>query len=87
MLDYFHDVQNLGGFYQTFYVNPIVLQVIVLQTPWRWSQEWPKHVGAKNNRHVTLHKCAFVGSCMNNKFTLMHRVEHIKLNATFLKKN
>ena len=53
-------------------------------TPWRWSQEWPKHVGAENKRHIYIYLnnfiCVhFVGLCMSDKFTLTHRTEAINL--------
>jgi hypothetical protein len=47
-------------------------------TPWRWSQEWPKHVGAKNKRHIYLNNfiCVhFVGLRVNDKFTLIYGME------------
>ena len=50
-------------------------------TPWKWLHEWPKHVGATNNKTYTaeqLHKRAFVGLCMNDKFTVMHGMEQIR---------
>jgi hypothetical protein len=40
---------------------------------WRWSQEWPKQVDVKNKRWTT----SLVGLCTNNKFTLMHGMEHL----------
>jgi hypothetical protein len=46
--------------------------------------QWLKHVGVKDKIQniEQLNKCAFVGLCMNNKFTLIHSVEQIKfINA------
>ena len=48
-------------------------------TSWRWSQEWPKSVGAKNKRHIQLKDikmCAFIRLCTNDKFTVIK--EHMK---------
>jgi hypothetical protein len=46
-----------------------------------------RHVGAKNKGHVEqIHKSAFVGLRMNDKFTLMHIMEHIKF-MVFRNKN
>ena len=51
------------------------------ETTRRWSQEWPKHVVVKNKRQniyiaEQLHKCAFIGLCMNNIYTVKHGMEN-----------
>ena len=56
-----------------FYVISLVPWYLYCAASWIWSQDWSKHVDTKSKRQnicITeqLHKCAFVGLCMNDKF-------------------
>jgi hypothetical protein len=81
--------ESFKRFYAAFVMDRILenfIMYFMCVMPWRWSQEWPKHVSATSNKTYTaqqLHKRAFVGLCVNDKFTLTRSMEHTKFVTAF----